>query len=155
MTIRPPCARGQQGEMTLNGLLVLIVCLVVALTFSLFLTASHNRILGVMGFPLGFCSAIYVISMVGEISVRLGYSRMGRTPSALIQRSLALGTIIGAVFGVVFYFLGLVGTIPVVAQSAHRLLLSACLFGLSIDFTFAFIWMLKQGSRPKSPEKTK
>ena len=142
MTIRPPSARSDQRGMTLFELVVFVVCIVVAARFSVYMASSHHWIVGVIEFPLSFCSTMHVIGMMGEIAVRCGYARMGRTPGTLIRRSLFIGMIGGAVMGVVFYCLGVLGVIPTIAHSAHRLFLSACLFGLSVDFTFAFGWTL-------------
>lgn len=133
-------------------LLVFIVGIVVAINFSAFLTSSHHWVVGVLGIPLGFCSAMYFYCMMGEVSVRLGYSRMGRTPTPLIQRSLVIGSIVGAVIGVVFYCLGVVGFIPTVVHAAHRVFFSACLFGLSVDCSVAFFYLLTQGSRANKSE---
>ena len=142
MTIRPQSARSKQCGMNLFELIVFVVCVAIAANFSVYMASSHRWLVGVLAFPLGFCSAAYVISSLGEIAVRCGYRRAGRTPGILIRRSLLIGTICGVVMGGVFYCLGVLGIIPTVVHSAHRLFLSACLFGASVDFSFAFVWTL-------------
>src|ERR1017187_368342 len=114
MTIRPPSARSYQRGMNLFELIVFVVCAAIAANFSVYMASSHHWLVGVLVFPLGFCSAAYIISSLGEIAVRCGYSRAGRTPNTLIRRSLLVGAILGVIAGVVFYCLGIFGIIPTV-----------------------------------------
>jgi hypothetical protein len=110
MTIRPQSARSKQCGMNLFELIVFVVCVAIAANFSVYMASSHHWLVGVLTFPLGFCSAAYVISSLGEIAVRCGYRRAGRTPGILIRRSLLIGTICGVVMGGCFTawaFLGL------------------------------------------------
>ena len=142
-----PSARSSQSGTTFFELLMLIACAVVALGFSVYLASPHHWILGIVALPLGFCSTAYVIGMLGEVAVRCGYRRGGRTPSPLIWRSLFVGTILGIAVGFVFHFLATRGIIPRVLDSSHRPPVSAFLLGGSVALTFAFALTLRGSNK--------
>jgi Na+/H+-translocating membrane pyrophosphatase len=154
MTIRSPSARSSQSGTTFFELLMLIVCAVVALNFSVYLASPHHWLLGIVAFPLGFCSAAYVIGMLGEIAVRCGYRRGGRTPSPLIWRSLFVATILGVAVGFVFYFLVIRGIISTVLGSSHTRPVSAFLLGGSVALTVAFVLTLQGSNKEPITPKT-
>ncbi len=147
MTIRSPSAKSSQWGTTFFELLMLIVCAIVALSFSVYLASPHHWLMGIVAFPLGFCSAAYVIGMLGEIAVRCGYRRGGRTPSPLIWRSLFVGTILGVAVGFVLYFLAMGGTIPTVLGSSQTPPESAFFLGGSVALAVAFVLTLRGGNK--------
>jgi hypothetical protein len=153
MIICPAAKRQPQRGTTLMEMLAVMVCIGVAAHFSVYMAASHGRFVGVLVFPLGFCSTAEILCLVGEASRRYGRRKGGLTPGPMIGRSLFLGTISGAVMGAIFYGLGIIGIIPTVAPRAYGLLLSAFLFGMSVDLSFAFVWMLRQSNKKPAAEK--
>jgi hypothetical protein len=144
MTIRRPNCRNRQRGMNLQELLVFILCVGIAFFFSGYMHATHNLLVGIVALPFGFCAAACIIGLLGEVAVRYGYYRAGRTPGALIRRSLIIGVIFGLFAGVGFLCLGLSKIIPTIHDNRHWLLLSACLFGTSVTFTVAFINMVRR-----------
>ena len=153
MTIRSPSAGCCQRGTTLVELLILTICAVVALSFSVYLASPHHWLLGIMAFPLGFCSAAYVMCMLGEIAVRRGYRRGGRTPSLLIWRSLFVGTILGVAVGFVFYLLAIGRILPTALDSSHTRSVPAFLLGGSVALAVAFVLTLRcSNKKPITPK---
>ena len=147
MITQPPRTQRFQRGMNLFEMMVFVLCLSIALGFSGYMASSHHWIVGAISFPLAFFSTMYIIALMGEIAVRCGYSHRQRTSTALIRRSLAGGTIFGAVIGLVFYCLGIIGIIPTIVSSPHRLFMSACLFGASVALTSAFGFTIRHGTK--------
>src|SRR2546422_1176477 len=143
MSIRAPYSRNRQSAMTLSEMLVALACFIVGVFYSGYLGSSHHWVLGVIAFPLGFCAAATVYGLVGEIAVRRGYSRMGRTPGALIRRSMIVGVINGLPLGMAFYLLAVRGIIPTALGGWHRAGVSASSFGATVALTVAFFLMLR------------
>jgi hypothetical protein len=154
MTIRSPSARCSERGTTLVELLILIICAVAALGFSAYLASPHHWLLGIMAFPLGFFSAAYVVGMLGEIAVRRGYRRGGRTPSPLIWRSLFVGTILGVAVGFVFYLLAISGSLPTALDISHTRPVPAFLLGGSVALAVAFVLTLRGSNKRSIPPET-
>lgn len=145
--------RSQSGQ-TLNELLVLLFCAIVGGAFAIYMMTTHHKLLGIVAFPLGFCAGIYFVGSIGEIAVRCGRSRMGRTPGRVIAKALKSGAVLGAVLGIAFYFLAARGIIPTITPNLTRFLLSACLFGLSVAMTCAFlVTMQNKTERDRAPHR--
>ena len=136
--------------MTLSELLVLLGCLVVALLLAGFLGSAHHWVVGVIALPLGFCAAAAIVGLLGEVAVRRGDSRMGRTPSEVIRRALVVGAVAGLALGSAFYCMTVRGTIPT-AAGWHSSLVSAFAFGASVALTVVFSLMLCRGRPAKTP----
>ncbi|MCX6903368.1 MAG: prepilin-type N-terminal cleavage/methylation domain-containing protein, partial [Verrucomicrobia bacterium] len=142
--IRFPYTRSRKAGMTLSEMLVCLACLVVALLVAGFLGSSHHWVVGVVSLPLGFCAAAAIFGLLGEVAVRRGYSRMGRTPGTAIRRSVVAGSVAGFALGLSFYSLVALGTIPT-AAGWHSSLASAAVFGASVALTVVFFLMLRHG----------
>ena len=132
--------------MTLSELFVFLGCLVVALLLAGFLGSSHHWAVGIITLPLGFCAAAAIFGLLGEVAVRRGYSRMGRTPSEVIRRALLVGTVVGLALGIAFYCMSVRGIIPT-AAGWHRSLVSAFVLGATAALTLVFSLMLCRGHK--------
>lgn len=143
MTIRFPSSKACKRAMTLVEMLVVLSCLITAISVSVYLGSSHHWIVAVIAFPVAFCSGMTVFGLLGEIAVRSGFSRMGRTPGTVICRSLVVGAIVGLTLGAAFYYLVDQGIIPTAAGGWHRAVISACAFGGSVALAVASFVMFR------------
>jgi hypothetical protein len=79
---RDLCQPHSRGRPTRSDLLVSYTCLTMGLLFSCYFRSTHHWVLGVVGFPLGFCAAAAVYGLLADVAVRCGYTRMRRSTDA-------------------------------------------------------------------------
>ena len=132
-------------------MLSLVTIGIATISFTLYMNVTHRNICGAVAVPFGFCSGAYLVSILHEISLRQTCSPWPRTPTPIILKALVQGLACGVVAGLAFYVLAIHGVIPTVQNDTFRMLLSACLFGLSVAFTAA---LLAQSIRMNRVRKT-